>query len=149
MKLRGRIQALAVAALTVGVLGGSTLSAGVAGAATEHGVATGKASMFSRNSPDAVYYCEGNICARKSGGTTDNPDIDVYADEYNFYGHYQLKTPNGKGINSGANKSWGTGTANIYTFSNTNGGSGCYTAIAWESVGDGDYDNIGQVCIDA
>jgi hypothetical protein len=130
MKFRTSIRALTVTGITA-VISGSMLT-GVAGAGTY------------QITPDIVYYCEANVCVAPTG-SANNPNALFHADEYEFYGHYELKTPNGKSYND-ADGYKKVGTNNNVEISGHNSGPGEYCGIAWESTGDGGYESIGDAC---
>jgi hypothetical protein len=74
----------------------------------------------------------------------------MHADEWQFFGHFELQTPNHKTLNSPKDSLHRTGTNNNYSFENVDGGSGQYCGTAWEYLGSpGSYSQIGYVCFDA
>jgi hypothetical protein len=125
VKLREKIRTLTVTAVTLGVVGGGMLTAGDASA-------------------QVIYYCEGNLCMGNINGNANNPDVAMHADEYQFYGHYELQTPDHRTFNS-ADHLWGTGTGSNHAFGSDKGGNGKYCGTAWENNGNG-YDKIGYIC---
>lgn len=145
MKLHQKVSALTVTAIAVSVISGM-LTAGVASAAPYHANVTPDVSYSAVAAAPLIYYCEGNVCAGWTGSAS-NPDVYFHADEYNFYGHYELQTPNHKSYNT-VDSSNGVGPDNNKMISGHSAGKGEYCGIAWELNGDGGFDQIGDVCFE-
>ena len=75
--------------------------------------------------------------------TSTTVTIETWANNMNFFGHFQLIEPEGTGHNSGSDQVWHAGGAG-HNFS-VELESGNYTAIAWQNVSPGVWNNIGQV----
>jgi hypothetical protein len=87
-------------------------------------------------------HCSGDVCARWLSKTKTTVKIEVWANNMDFYGHFELIPPTGVAHNS-RDKVWDAGgagqnfTVGLYPDK--------YTAIAWQRVSAGNYRNIGQV----
>jgi hypothetical protein len=139
VKLHRKIRALAVTAVTVGVISGGMLTAEAASAAPYHG-----GVLTARATPDVVFYCGGNLCAGWEGAAA-NPTIAAYAAAASFKGHYEVQTPNHKTFND-ADGPKGAGAGNQFFFRNMAGGKGEYCVTDWQRLNNGTYNKIGYVC---
>lgn len=128
MKVHAKVRTAIIAAVAFGAFGITALAPTVASAAP------------------LIYYCEGNICMGDNNDSHEPVDVAVYADEYQFYGHFELQTPSHETFNS-ADTSWRTGTNNLHYFGEVDG-HGEYCGTAWEKNAEGGYDKIGYICTD-
>jgi hypothetical protein len=142
MKFHAKARIGIITAVTFGAISGVALAPTAASATPLRASAIAAAAAR----PDILsYYCEDNICMGNANeGTSDKPDIAVYADEYTFYGHFELQTPDHKTYNSPEDTTHRTGTNNLFYFG-VKAGTGQYCATAWEGS-NGDYEKIGYVC---
>lgn len=148
MKLPQKIRVLTVTVVTLGLGVGGVLTAELANPPASLGatVTSAATSHPASMTPDLAYWCEGNLCMGWKGSAP-NPDIAFHADEYSFYGHYELVTPEGK-VHNSSERFNGTGPGSDVYVPSDNGGSGEYCGTAWEANGEGGWTNIGHVCVD-
>ena len=89
-------------------------------------------------------YCSGDVCAQVqniSGGTA---TIRTWAYDENFYGHFEMITPEGQVYNSSGNQMWPAGGPGYYLFNVPNEADN-YTEIAWRYDHGRHYALTGQV----
>jgi serine/threonine protein kinase len=91
----------------------------------------------------ANIYCSGDVCAQLqsiSGGTA---TIKTWAFDENFYGHFEMITPEGQVYNSSPNQVWLKGGLGYY-FHVPNEANN-FTAVAWRNDYGSHYTLTGQV----
>jgi hypothetical protein len=92
-----------------------------------------------------TYYCSGDVCADVVSKASAGFGIDAWAYKTTFTGHFELISPNGAVYNLPKDKNVSNpagGTAQHFQVPPVDGG---YTVIAWQFLGAGKYNNIGQV----
>lgn len=92
-----------------------------------------------------TYYCSGDVCADVVSKASAGFGIDAWAYTTTFTGHFELISPNGTVYNMPKDKNVSNpagGTAQHFQVPQVDGG---YTVIAWQFLGAGKYNNIGQV----
>jgi hypothetical protein len=140
MKLHARGRVAAVTAVAFCVVSSGLLASGTASATPSGAAATARPAVRT------IYYCEGNICMGTSDDDPENPDIAVHADEYEFYGHFELQTPKHKTFNSRTSL-WRTGPSNgVYFGIEARDGKGKYCGTAWDGDEHVGYKKIGYIC---
>ena len=139
VKIHAKARVGIITVATLGVVGVSALAPAVASATPL------RASSGATVTPDILsYYCEDNICIGNGNeGVSDKVDVVAHADEYDFYGHYELQTPSHKTFNT-VDTTWRTGTNNNHYFG-VQDVAGQYCGTAWEGS-NGDYTKIGYIC---
>jgi hypothetical protein len=95
-------------------------------------------------------HCSGDLCMRITYQKGTVATVYMWADSDTFFGHFELRMPNGRIANSPNNNQWYAGGAG-YTFADWNGGVGLWCGTAWSlsSYFDVAYFSIGHVCLSA
>jgi hypothetical protein len=87
--------------------------------------------------------CGGDVCFLQT--SSHHAGFLAWADNYPFFGHFELQTPEHTVRNSTPNKQWSVGTQ--YTFGSLPQDSGKYCMVEWQLVGTNSYDEIGYACM--
>lgn len=115
----------------------------IAGLSALPASAQAQATATSAASPK---YCNHDACAQVVSNVHGKLSIRVWAHNKLFFGHFELKTPAHTIRNAppGHDMVWNAGGRG-YTYKNVEYLAGKYHAIAWQSNGNGGYNNIGEV----
>lgn len=89
--------------------------------------------------------CEGEICVYWASPVNGTITVHAWAyrSNFSFYGHYELKWPNG-GLNNTREQIWNH-TVNAY-WTNYKVVPGLWCVDGWRDDGGGHYTNLGEAC---
>jgi transcriptional regulator with XRE-family HTH domain len=88
-------------------------------------------------------YCGGDVCAQVESISSGTATIKTWANDENFYGHFEMITPEGQAYNSSGNQVWPAGGPGYYLFHVPKANN--YTARGWRNDYGDHYTQIGQV----
>jgi hypothetical protein len=115
--------------------------------------ATASAASSSRASaikvlPEAKgsILCYGDLCLQTDSVGSDSADVETWANNHNFTGHFEMIAPGGQVFNS-PTETWKAGGKG-YEFENLPlfcGDGFSYEGTAWQGSGSGPYNNLGSL----